>query len=163
VNIFWLDRDPNVAARYNVDAHVSKIQLEIAQMLSTALRRHGVDADIYESTHASHPLVQWCGDSRRHWLATFMHCRALAAEFLYRGFDAPHAGWSMLCDDAWQYREEIPDQGWTDPPLCMPDDAIAEQPEQRVGHDALVDSYRNYYSEYKQGTWTKRDPPAWYG
>jgi hypothetical protein len=155
MNIFWLDCDPTQAARWNCDTHVSKIQLEIGQLLSTALREYGVDADIYQSTHTEHPLTQWCAESRQHWLAAFEHCRALADEFEYRRFNAPHNSWVMLRDTAWRYRRQLPDDGWRDPPLCMPDD---------VANDDLVESYRDYYREYKAdiATWTRRDPPPWW-
>ena len=36
MNIFVLDRDPEVAARYHCDKHVCKMILEAGQMLCTA-------------------------------------------------------------------------------------------------------------------------------
>ena len=37
-NIFYLDHDPRIAARYDCDKHVVKMILETVQMLSTAHR-----------------------------------------------------------------------------------------------------------------------------
>jgi len=156
MNIFWLDSNPARAARFNVDKHVSKIQLEIGQMLSTALHEHGVrDNDIYKPAYTTHPLTQWCAASRQHWLAAFRMCEALADEFEYRGYNAPHSTWVMLRDTAWRYRRQLPDNGYSEPPLCMPDD---------VANGDVVESYRSYYREYKAdiADWTRRDPPPWW-
>lgn len=38
MNIFFLDKDPKLAAQYHVDRHVVKMPLESAQMLCTAIR-----------------------------------------------------------------------------------------------------------------------------
>ena len=38
MNIFYLDKDPNVCANYHCDKHVVKMIVEYAQMLSTAHR-----------------------------------------------------------------------------------------------------------------------------
>ena len=38
MNIFYLDSDPRIAAKYHCDKHVVKMILESGQMLSTAHR-----------------------------------------------------------------------------------------------------------------------------
>jgi hypothetical protein len=59
VNIFAVDEDPARAARALVDTHVVKMTLEAAQILSTALRDAGVEADyLYAATHRNHPCVR---------------------------------------------------------------------------------------------------------
>ena len=43
MNIFFLDKDPKIAAQMQCDKHVVKMILETAQMLSTAARAQGHD------------------------------------------------------------------------------------------------------------------------
>ena len=43
MNIFFLDKDPKIAAQLQCDKHVVKMILETAQMLSTAARAKGHD------------------------------------------------------------------------------------------------------------------------
>ena len=44
MNIFFLDKSPDLSAQYLCDKHVPKMLLESAQMLSTALHSHTMDA-----------------------------------------------------------------------------------------------------------------------
>ena len=60
MNIFYLDRDPKLAAQMHCDKHVVKMILESAQMLSTAHRFLDTDlyADkvgLYKLAHKNHP------------------------------------------------------------------------------------------------------------
>ena len=48
MNIFFLDDNPQKAARMLFDKHVNKMLLESAQMLFTAVRRHGYDGGGYK-------------------------------------------------------------------------------------------------------------------
>ena len=47
MNIFFLHRNPKIAARMQCDKHVVKMVLETAQMLSTAARAQGHDVQSY--------------------------------------------------------------------------------------------------------------------
>ena len=40
MNIFFLDKTPELSAKMLCDKHIPKMLLESAQMLSTAVRRH---------------------------------------------------------------------------------------------------------------------------
>ena len=65
MNIFYVDENPELAARYHGDKHVVKMVLETAQLLSTA--HHVLDGDenqfcqkasdrgLYRPSHANHP------------------------------------------------------------------------------------------------------------
>lgn len=46
MNVFYLDRDPVVSAEYHCDAHLRKMLIEYAQMLSTAHWLSTSDDDI---------------------------------------------------------------------------------------------------------------------
>ena len=62
MNIFVLDRDPSLAAKYHCDKHVVKMILETAQILSTVdyliARTHEFDK-AYKPTHINHPCTVW--------------------------------------------------------------------------------------------------------
>ena len=63
MNIFYLDRDPELAAIYQYNKHVVKMILESAQMLCTAHHCYG-DAEQkanvpYKQAHLNHPSTIW--------------------------------------------------------------------------------------------------------
>ena len=58
MNIFFLDKDPIIAAQYHCDKHCVKMILESAQLLSTAHRVLDEDdahPDLYKVAHKNHP------------------------------------------------------------------------------------------------------------
>jgi hypothetical protein len=56
MNIFHLDKSPEVSALYHCDKHVVKMILETGQMLSTAYQRHcGIDEELYKPAYPHHP------------------------------------------------------------------------------------------------------------
>ena len=89
MNIFYLDRDPKIAAQMMCDKHVVKMILESAQMLSTAHRVLDGDeyADkngLYKKAHVNHPSSIWvrCSYQQYKWL--YDHMVALMEEYTYR-------------------------------------------------------------------------------
>ena len=89
MNIFYLDRDPQIAAQMMCDKHVVKMILESAQMLSTAHRVLDGDeyADkngLYKKAHVNHPSSEWvrCSYQQYKWL--YDHMVALMEEYTYR-------------------------------------------------------------------------------
>ncbi|QFU81149.1 hypothetical protein [Natronorubrum aibiense] len=156
MNVFWLDEDPRLAARYHCDQHVNKLLLEAAQVLCTAARENGYKAAfLYESTHVGHPVTKWATESRANWLRLRDHAGALNAEFAERyEKDDDHASWQVI--------ERIdPDEitfPTTEPtprPQAMPDEY--KRPDDPVG------AYRAYYAGEKAewAEWKYTDEPAW--
>ena len=153
VNIFFLDRDPIIAAQLHSDQHVSKMTLETAQILCSVLHRHGFPAP-YKSTHARHPCVLWAGDSIAHWKWARNLGLALGGEYTYRT-GRNHA--SMLVITQLPECPAIRDSGWSDPPQAMP--------ELYHNSDPVV-AYRAYYAGAKSNfpgkgpaKWTHRARP----
>lgn len=81
MNIFALARNPWLAAQLHCDAHVVKMILETAQLLSTYLatldavphlgyHADGTAVQIYKPTHHNHPCALWLHGGRSHfaWL-----------------------------------------------------------------------------------------------
>ena len=67
MNIFILDENPIIAARYHCDAHIHKLILESAQMASSAARFLQLPSVIYpllyKPAYLSHPCTMWVCES----------------------------------------------------------------------------------------------------
>ena len=156
MNIFYLDRDPVIAAQMMCDKHVVKMILESAQMLSTVLRQHGYDGDtyIYGQTHVKHPSTIWAGKTRANFDWLLEHALALCREYTAR-YGKFHKSEAILyrCGDL---RDFIPEGSLTVPPKCM-------GLEYKVGTsnwDDVVSSYRKYYRLGKNYM-NKGNGPQW--
>ena len=107
MNIFYLDRDPVVAAQMMVDKHVIKMILESAQMLCSAKRKlDGIpyyaktkngrkikryklenaneEAIIYKAGWLNHPSTQWVMKSAYNYVWLYRHMMALNVEYKLR-------------------------------------------------------------------------------
>ena len=69
MNIFFLDKSPELAAKYLCDKHVPKMLLESSQMLSTAIQRHlgGTIGELYKPAYPKHPMTIWVGDNKNNF------------------------------------------------------------------------------------------------
>ena len=96
MNIFYLNNNPELCAKYHVDRHVVKQVLEYSQILSTAHRvldgTHLIDISdsgrkvsrwilddnrndlLYKATHINHPSTLWARQSSENymWLAELL-------------------------------------------------------------------------------------------
>ena len=151
MNIFVLDNDTRACAQAHCDAHVVKMMLESAQMLSTTCRLYGLDCG-YKITHKNHPCTKWVRES----IENFMWLTALALElneeWKFR-FDHTHDSKSIeVIKDLTV--PDLPDIPQTPFALAMPDQYKSDDP---------VQSYRDYYSneKYEIAWWTYRRPPKW--
>jgi hypothetical protein len=89
MNIFYLDRDPVIAAQMMCDKHVVKMILESAQMLSTAHRvldgdEYANKMGLYKLAHKNHPSTIWVRTSSENYRWLFNHYDALMQEYTYR-------------------------------------------------------------------------------
>jgi hypothetical protein len=166
MNVFFLDRDPQVAAMYHADKHCIKMILESAQLLSTAHRvldgTDGVLPDerndvLYRATHKNHPSAVWVRSELDHyrWVHDLLYF--LIAEYRYRYKDRPHAT-ERLLPYLLDAPYNIPMDGpfiMADPPQCMPDDS--------KNPDTVI-AYRTYYAKHKYhiAKWTRREAPEWW-
>ena len=156
MNIFALDANPVLAARYHCDKHVVKMVTESAQILSTVLREAGVDhPDLYKSTHANHPCVKWAGENRSNfaWLLNLMVNLLGEYDRRYDGagkFLRPRKMAGLFARFMW----ELPEGDQTPFALAMPEPYRSE--------DAIA-SYRRYYKNDKAdlAKW-KCGAPEWW-
>jgi hypothetical protein len=153
LNIFILDRNIRMCARYHADQHVVKMILEGAQMLCTVLNENGGNAP-YKPTHLKHPCTQWVSRSLSNWLWLRRLILALNREYLYRfGSVSDHASARVAKSLS---PPLIPDFGLTEFAQAMPD-------KYKVPGDP-VQAYRRYYIGEKSrfAKWTRRTTPKWF-
>jgi hypothetical protein len=169
MNIFYLDKDPKLAAQMHCDKHVVKMILETAQLLCTAHRElDGVSSinsygdigqpyheiELYKSTHKNHPSAVWVRNSASHYSWTCQLFIWLCEEYLYR-YKRQHATDAKFRWVLGNHPKNIPLDAFTPPPQCMPDEF--KRPD-------VVDAYRAYYKGAKASIckWTNREVPSWW-
>ena len=161
MNIFFLDKRPDNAAEMHNDKHCVKMILEYAQLLSTAHRvldGENVHPDLYKIAHKNHPSTIWTRSSKQHYDWLFRLFRMLSAEYTLRysnGEFKVHKTWDKLGKILETAPKNIVDNGWVDPPQCMPDHC--KKPD-------TIDAYRNYYLTEKASfsTWNYSKQPTWW-
>lgn len=155
MNIFYLDADPIKAAQMLADEHIRKMQIESAQMLCTTHWVQGKSAP-YKQAHTNHPCTIWVRQSIQHYLWLLTHGLTICDEFAKR-YDKEHATHDILLWCA-NNDPELPDNGFTEPPKCMPEIYFKE---------TTIESYRNFYREEKvkfKGLGWRKNPdskPDW--
>lgn len=175
MNIFYVHRDPIIAAQSLVDKHVVKMILESAQLLSTAHRvldgtqvagksktgrnvkrwvlPDSRDTEIYTATHVNHPSAVWCRTSVENYLWLVEHFAGLLDEYTHR-YNKRHKCFELLMP------LQSPPHNLKDYDMTPMPSAMAE--EYRISDDPLT-NYRNYYKLGKSTMhkWTNRQPPEW--
>lgn len=166
MNIFILDLNPAVAASMLCDKHVPKMAVESAQMLASAVRRHGAtDDDMpltvsgtpYKGGYHHHPCTVWTGDAWANfeWLAR--HAEQICHEF-YMRYRKVHA-----CEQAIQHLAKMD--------AFIPQNHGKKTPHAQAMPDQYKDSspvraYRRYYLAEKAGiaSWDRRitGEPVWW-
>ena len=157
MNIFFLDKDPHIAAIYHCDKHVVKMILECAQLLYCAhwvLNPCEVPEFAYKKTHINHPCSIWVRESIENyeWLCEL--AIELCKEFTFRynkiHKTQRHIEW-LICNPPF----DIPAVKQTPIRLAMPEEYKTTDP---------IESYRLFYIESKMKqrgivTYTKREWP----
>lgn len=175
MNIFFLDKDPQLAAEYHHDKHVVKMILETAQLLSTAHRvidgeqyidqstgrkikrwkmsDQSIDDVMYKATHMNHPSNVWARESKDNYMWLYRLFINLCNEYTHR-YGKVHATYNKLAFILSQPPKNIKDIGITNMPQAMPDEY--------KNVDSVI-AYRAYYCGAKkdQSKYTKREVPNW--
>ena len=158
MNIFYLDRDPEIAAQMHCDKHVVKMILESAQMLSTAHRVLDGDeiADskgLYKMAHKNHPCTIWARTNSENYEWLWNLYDNLMKEYTFRY--AKHHASERLTHALWELPNNISHGDFSDPPQCMPDYCKG---------DDTVSAYQTYYILEKSdfATWPNIRQPKWF-
>jgi hypothetical protein len=160
MNIFYLDKDPVIAAQMMCDKHVVKMILESAQMLSTAHRvldgdEYANETGMYKMAHKNHPSTIWVRSSFDNYIWLWDHMTALMREYTHR-YGKHHATERLKeCLARVPTNIHFGENKFTDPPQCMPDYCKG---------DDTVKAYQTYYIVEKSDfvRWTKREVPEWF-
>ena len=180
MNIFFLHRDPEQAAKEHVDKHVVKMIVEYAQLLSTAhrmldgiewtdyskngrkikryrLENPNKDKVIYKACHYNHPSAVWVRENKLHYQWLYNLFKKLGHEYTHR-YGKVHSTNLLLNQLLEDSPTNIPVIDWKDPPPAM-----KHYPDCIVPGDSLQ-SYKNYYIVAKAyfAKWSKRDTPKWF-
>ena len=156
MNIFFLDENPTLSAKYHVDKHVVKMILETAQLLCGVhhLTDQVNDQVPYKLSHKNHPCAVWARESLSNYLYLCELGLELGKEYTYR-YGKRHKSIEVI---EWCIvnKPNIPDIGFTTPARAMPDEFKV---------DSVVESYRNYYMGAKSdlASWKNREKPFWFG
>ena len=136
MNIFYLDKCPNKAARLQYNKHVVKMILESAQMLCTAHHVYGNPNDVpYKQAHLNHPSTVWTRENSLHYDWLYEHMLALGDEYNKR-YGKNHLSIIKCLDPLAKHPENIPHEPFEQPPQCMPDE---------YKDQCSVQAYWNYY------------------
>lgn len=149
MNIFILDKDMKLSAKYHCDSHVNKMILECTQILCTTLWVTGQEAP-YRKTHENHPCCVWARKSLSNWLWLQQFVEALHQEKIYRtGKGHKSAEIAKLLPTP-----NISDGGLTAFTQAMPD---------KYKNKDVIKAYRKYYNCDKKhlARWTNRPIPYW--
>ena len=136
MNIFYLDKCPVKAAKYQYNKHVVKMILESAQMLCTAHHELLHEPDVpYKPSHINHPSTIWVRTDNHnyHWL--YDHMLALGDEYTKR-YSKTHLS-IIKCKEPLRLAPvNIPHVKFTQPPQAMPDE---------YRNKCSIQAYWNYY------------------
>jgi hypothetical protein len=156
MNIFILDFEPKLAAKYHCDKHVPKMILETAQLLSTAhvLTKSRYSDLVYKPTHINHPCSIWVRESKDNYCWAWDLFYHLNNEFFMRRGKI-HLTYTKL-KDILCHTPELPLKGLTKFAQAMPDQYKDICP---------VKAYRNYYlgaKDFAKWEWPNSSVPFWW-
>lgn len=182
MNIFALDADPAIAAKYHNNKHVVKMILELCQILSTAHRvldgEQGFrlsannrkiktwmlsdhrEQILYSATHVNHPSCIYARSGSFEYTWTQQLLVELCKEYTYR-YGKVHASESK---GVVMTLSQLPNNIKQTTEFRLPTPAMPD--EYKTGD--VVESYRNYYigSKQRMAQWNGknngRDVPDWY-
>lgn len=153
MNIFILDADPELCARYHFDTHVVKMNVEYAQILSTVNRLAGINEGYEKISNPGTGVVQWAHRSLSNWLWLRDLATALNQEYIYRYMNPlGHPSYKITKKLS---EPPIKDIGMTRPHLGMPI---------KYHQNNFVQAYRDYYMGDKKhlAAWRRRTVPNWW-
>ena len=166
MNIFVLDKDPIIAAKYMDDVRLPKMCVESAQMMASALRRHGAtDKQMpltkagkpYKGGYTHHPCTIFAGDTRDNFMWLADHALALCSEYAKR-FGKTHA-----CEEPIRYMSKLGELGWIPKGELTP---FAQAMPDEYKDDDAVKAYRSYYKSKQNSKggvrYVRTDVPTWW-
>ena len=170
MNIYFTSDCPVQAAKDLAIRHRFRAMEEVGQMMSTAARLHGFNYG-FPVAYEDHSMTKWIGRSDLHYEWCLDYIYTLNMEMDYETQQRPLTNQLLhtLCLGA----PYIPQERWSNPPRCVPDDFKLDYGEWRKLVDAGEDnsshvlSYRSYYANVKAKgfgceEWNGCEKPSWF-
>lgn len=158
MNVFFLARDPRIAARMHCDKHVMKMILEYAQLMMGAWwemdPEYAQAERFWRKTHINHPAAKWVRSSLFSYAWVFS-CWSELLDLYEELSGRVHAA-SVFQDALAVCPPGVSDSlAWIEPPQCMPECSKTDDP---------VEAYRRYYlmDKARFATWRERPTPYWW-
>ncbi|MBA42491.1 MAG: hypothetical protein CMF62_00590 [Magnetococcales bacterium] len=160
VNIFFLSKDPKKCASYYCDKHVSKIAIEIAQILCNIHQNLGYDAP-YKKCKAikqTQGVYKWILESVANYKYSAKLGLALIDEYFYRYDKNEHRTKPVLEWCLKNIPKEIPEKKMTKFKLSHRIEAF-----DKISTDPVLNSKFLYVELKCNGDkWSKRKVPEWF-
>ncbi len=125
MNIFYLDKCPDKAARLQYNKHVVKMILESAQMLCTAHHCFGSvwqkENVPYKQAHLNHPSTVWTRRSKATYMWLYRHMISLGDEYTKR-YGKKHLSINKCAKFLATPPRHIQGEEFVQPPQAMPDE-----------------------------------------
>ena len=136
MNIFYLDKCPVKAAKYQYNKHVVKMILESAQMLCTAHHHYDENTTVpYKRAHYNHPSTIWVRENSLHYDWLYEHMLALGKEYTKR-YNNIHLSIYKCKVPLANQPKNILHEPFEQPPQAMPDE---------YKNNCSIKAYWDYY------------------
>lgn len=143
MNIFILDTDLIMNAKYHVDKHVTKMLVEYTQLLSSAYYFTNEEGKApYKKTHVNHPCAVWVRQSLDNWLWLRDLAVELYVEYQYRYNGKEHKSGEVVLD---MDVPDLPSKGRSAFAITTFKDGRHKDYCFKVDDEKAVDLYREYY------------------
>jgi hypothetical protein len=169
MNLFVLDKDPSIAAKYNCDLHCNKILLEFCQMAANCFKPETLEdapktqkGTTRKHSYYNHPVSKWMRHSTANLEWSIEHAIELENERIYRGYN-PHFSFAFV---EWVLdnigRSIVPSGVLAPFSVAIAEDKNCRKVPNFSSLDP-VEQYRLYYKYDKPfASWTKREVPDWF-
>ena len=148
MNIFYLDKNPYIAAKYLYNKHICKMIIESAQMLCTAHHHYDNGHNVpYAKAYYNHPSTKWCRANTEHYYWLYYHLIGIGMEFEKR-YGREHLTASKCLIPLQHAPSGMPTTKFVQPPQCMPD---------QYKDKCSIVAYWRYYKAEKHRVATKKE------
>ena len=169
MNLFILHQNPLTAAKMQANKHIVKMPEETGNLLLWPFKLSGLTMPLTKNgkapkklSHKNHPCSLWVRESKQNFDWTFLHLKALCAEYTAR-YRRKHFAETYIkfIEDNLAYVSDLPEIGLTPFARCFGDmKAEIEQNPQDT-----VSDYRRFYirTKHKFARWPSYDSiPDWF-
>jgi len=164
MNIFVLDKDPILAAKFACDKHVVKMVTESCQMLCTThnildgikkennISKDGKPIILYKTAYENHPCSIWVRKTSSNYKWLYEHALALCHEYTKR-YGKIHRCQYLIDNFLFNLPKNIKDGELTEFAQAMPEE---------YKNKDVVQAYRQYYigEKLRFAKW-KNGEPQW--